>query len=501
MKPSTAISRLLIINALFAFAATAALSQNPVWFRVNMKAQARLGNFNPTIDTVNVAVIANGWTGLSWRLMDVPIVDSIFESIVPFPDLLIGERMEYRFSYCHRGVEISESVPSRSLTLLSGGQIPPLVWFNNDSLGARPARVVFAANMLTYILNGQFNVAADTLVVRGNFNSWYGNDHRLLPTDEPSLYRDTVTLSLTPGAVLEYKYVSVSPAREDIWESGANRIAAYTGASTFVIETAKPMFVNTALTSRTVDVKFVVDTRTAYRKLKAEGMLLGISRTDTARSLETVRIVGSQPTLNGWQWSDGNDRWRLYDDGTHGDIKAGDSLFSTTVSFPQGTQKGAEYKYSINLQDNEAGSAKNHLLNINDESFAQVIQDVFGSQDTLYARYGGLVSVTEASDQLLPLAHRLEQNFPNPFNPHTTIRWSLGHEARVTLRVYDVLGREVAALIDGYKQAGHYRIEFDGTRLASGVYLYKLEVIPEATARTGDRLKPFAEFKRMVLVK
>lgn len=68
----------------------------------------------------------------------------------------------------------------------------------------------------------------------------------------------------------------------------------------------------------------------------------------------------------------------------------------------------------------------------------------------------------------------LEQNFPNPFNPGTTISWQSPVDSWQTLTVYDLLGREVATLVDEFKPAGKHEISFDGSKLSSGVYLYKL---------------------------
>ena len=85
--------------------------------------------------------------------------------------------------------------------------------------------------------------------------------------------------------------------------------------------------------------------------------------------------------------------------------------------------------------------------------------------------------------------YRLEQNYPNPFNPATRIAYSIQKPGFVSLKVYDILGREVATLVNGYQQAKNYTINFDAGRLASGIYLYKL--------KTGD----FVQTKKMLLLK
>jgi FtsP/CotA-like multicopper oxidase with cupredoxin domain len=89
-------------------------------------------------------------------------------------------------------------------------------------------------------------------------------------------------------------------------------------------------------------------------------------------------------------------------------------------------------------------------------------------------RVSGLTEV-EGADEKAPAGFRLHQNYPNPFNPTTNIKFEVPHEGLVTLKVYDLSGREVETLVDGIRSAGNYEISFDASQLASGVYLYKLQ--------------------------
>jgi len=89
----------------------------------------------------------------------------------------------------------------------------------------------------------------------------------------------------------------------------------------------------------------------------------------------------------------------------------------------------------------------------------------------------------------IPLRFALEQNYPNPFNPSTNIKFQLPKQVFVTVKIFDVMGREVATLVNETKQAGYHSIEFNGTDLSSGLYFYKIEA--------GD----FTDTKKMILVK
>jgi len=109
--------------------------------------------------------------------------------------------------------------------------------------------------------------------------------------------------------------------------------------------------------------------------------------------------------------------------------------------------------------------------------------------------------IVSLDDELaaLPEDYNLFQNYPNPFNPTTTIRYSITKPDLVRIKIYDILGREVKTLVNEFKQAGTYEIQFsakggsasggDATGLASGIYLYRIE--------SGE----FIQVKKMILLK
>ncbi|MDI6803891.1 MAG: T9SS type A sorting domain-containing protein, partial [Bacteroidota bacterium] len=103
----------------------------------------------------------------------------------------------------------------------------------------------------------------------------------------------------------------------------------------------------------------------------------------------------------------------------------------------------------------------------------------------------------ENSYNNIPAEYVLEQNHPNPFNPTTQIGYALPEASYVTLKVYDVLGREVEQLVDGYKETGYYEVEWDASQFSSGLYFYKLVVSSVEPLQVGN----YFSVKKMLLAK
>jgi len=106
-----------------------------------------------------------------------------------------------------------------------------------------------------------------------------------------------------------------------------------------------------------------------------------------------------------------------------------------------------------------------------------------------YTIYAIVSDVQERYSETIPANYLLEQNYPNPFNPSTNLKYGLPKSGYVTLKVYDMIGREVRTLVDRLQAAGTYQVNFDAKGLPTGLYFYRLSV--------GNHV----ETKRMLLVK
>ena len=120
------------------------------------------------------------------------------------------------------------------------------------------------------------------------------------------------------------------------------------------------------------------------------------------------------------------------------------------------------------------------------------------SENTVNEVYSGFWYVNQtlvgiSDGQVIPKKFEIFQNYPNPFNPTTTIKYSVpigvNSHSPLQLKVYDILGREIAALVNETKAPGNYEINFNASNLASGVYFYRLQA--------GS----FIQVKKMILMK
>ncbi len=145
-------------------------------------------------------------------------------------------------------------------------------------------------------------------------------------------------------------------------------------------------------------------------------------------------------------------------------------------------------------------------------SFDRDISGTFYRGNVAYVGYGPANVYFDAIDLNLdvpdagnsPGSFSLSQNYPNPFNPSTTIRYGLPARSQVTLTVFNTLGELVALLHNGEEDAGYHEVKFDGSRLPSGVYFYRMQVRPLDSARGRDSKSgagDFVQTRKLVLLR
>ncbi len=172
----------------------------------------------------------------------------------------------------------------------------------------------------------------------------------------------------------------------------------------------------------------------------------------------------------------------LFDNDKNGKLNAGDDI--VLVEYPQGTI----FKLSWRIKFNNPVSGTPIPPRGNDE-YIFVSSRPFRVGDEIKFSTVNIPVGISSENNGIPSKFYLQQNFPNPFNPSTTIKYSVAQTALISIKVFDVLGREVATLVNEFQQPGSYVKTLRATSLPSGVYFYRL------TAGS------YAETKKMLLVK
>jgi hypothetical protein len=482
-----------ILYFFFAMLITGAVfAQNSVEFRVNMSIKALKGQFTPGTDAVKLSGNFNGWNNGVDQMTDED-GDSIYTVTIDTFD--VGEQLIYKFI---KAAGDWESDPNREYTVPAGASVIE-VWFDRDSVyeagTTKSVAITFSCNMEFEIVSGRFNPATDTLTVRGSFNGWSGDDIMAQSASDPNYYEKTVDYVTSVGEVINYKYAYIN-ATGVAWEGDPNKTYEisqddFDAASAFVERTYNDLTLDN-VTNNVVTIKFVVDITGAVSSVTGQPF----------ETIENVVLCGANPPLQwpggGWPDSDSlavKDKF-LFNDGTHGDEVAGDSFWSLDLDFPQYSPLRIQYKYGANWalpsntgsNDNESSVGTDHFINLTSDLLSATVRNqwsVMGDHQLVDVVTVGVEEIPDA----VPAVYSLSQNYPNPFNPVTNIRFAIPEGGLVTMKVYNLLGQEVASLVNEYKNAGTYNVDFDGVNLTSGVYFY--------TINAGN----YTATKKMILMK
>lgn len=386
------------------------------------------------------------------------------------------------------------------------------VWWNDipggDFGGTDSANIVFGVDMSAAVQNNGFEIG-DTLEVRFGYELSSNEVHTIQMTHVggTQMYQaNAKNISVIFGEYLYYQYYMIKKGVEErevyynfnydgsIPNAAERRrvIIANKNAEIADIKAAggeerrMPFFRNRNLLAREVTVHVECDLRPAYAAVAAGKTLNDIQGAQNISLVSQINGVAmngpfsnySEGAWAGWGSSLMADTNRvMYDDGTHGDATAGDSIFTLTyVLHPDsGHTVAQECKFGINGGDNEGGEGgygNNHIVNIDDSKSESYLYIAFGSINPTF--YSDWTPTRGVAVEDVPSEYTLAQNYPNPFNPVTTISFTIPSSANVKLSVFDMTGRHVKTLVNGYVNSGAYDVIFDGANLSSGVYFYQL---------------------------
>ena len=165
------------------------------------------------------------------------------------------------------------------------------------------------------------------------------------------------------------------------------------------------------------------------------------------------------------------------------------------IYYTRSTDYGSTWETETRITNNTSDS-ENSFVVVSDSAVHLIWQDDPANNDDIYYKRnptGNIITDVVCISNNIPTEFKLNQNYPNPFNPSTTIRFQLPASSDVKLKVYDILGNEVATLVDEYKSSGTYKVEFNLasniSNHASGIYFYQL--------KAGEYL----ETRKMILLK
>ena len=315
--------------------------------------------------------------------------------------------------------------------------------------------VTFRVNMAAKVYNQLWDPATDSVAIRGSFQAdagdpngdWTGFYYKMSLIQD-TVYAVTVTFpSSKIGNLYDYKYV-IGP---DSWEGASNRL--------FTCPTKDSVLSIYWFADDSSHVANKLVTNTVTFKANISSFLgAGSSYLDSTK--DSLLVDGLDWNGHGTLVS-GNRKM------TANNSVAGE--YSTTLRIAGVLGDSCEWKFhaypvcDFNNSGYETGSNRWYVFQA-DESVVNI--------PVIVPRFGGFSDIS--IDENVPNSTKLSQNYPNPFNPSTRIEYTVPATGLVSLKIFDLLGREVTTLVNKERTAGSYSVDFNAAHLTSGIYFYKL---------------------------
>ncbi len=370
-------------------------------------------------------------------------------------------------------------------------------WNNaNPDIQLASGNVAFTVDMGVLEEIGVYDPAVDKLQIRGGFNGWSDSDPARSTMNQDPLFPEQWFLTIPfenqeVGKDQTYKYYAIlaNPGIwTDTWErplstGGGDRAVTFKGEANqqetkLYYDDVHPAFVITK--DKSVQIKFRVDMKDAFDPSKVAVPM------EVADKLYWLPRQPLFQRIMGWEGAeDAIEQFELTD-------PDGDKIYEGTLTVNGPAFNAFEYRYGYKKASDASWQREATALGTTVSGRVRYIpqtaprtftQPYTAPLDSWLADAdkssqfetwpSGLSSVRDLEFGL-PNQYSLEQNYPNPFNPTTIIRFSVPKDQLVSLKVYNVLGQEVAVLVNKEMKAGSYEFDFNASKLSSGIYFYKL---------------------------
>jgi uncharacterized protein (DUF2164 family) len=467
-------------------------------------------------DIVRVAGNFNSWGSSTDTLTDGDN-DSVYTKTISLTE---NQALQYKFLKTPRGGVDWEGGSNREYTVPVGGGTIPVAYFDYDTVINTPinANILFQVDMNPYMQIGYFRPdLGDSVEVRGAFNSWLGSKMEE-NVFSPGIYEFTLPYSGTAYDDIAFKYFM------DIDSANAlTRWPAFSGTIRDGICYEHPSERGDGNRIFNVGTGGNVTTPSHYYSSINPGGIIPAGDTVTVTlsvnmnpakaytipfnpATDTVRLIFTDAS---WTWTYWQQRLQAGFPVTGGILPSavdGDSVYSFTFDLVGPASYNLQYRYTYYQPGNVTVEQGGGLgaQNPNNSRFVMPTTpnvfprsysaptDIWKKSTPLPAEplpLNGVTGVGEGAGGGLPLVYALSQNYPNPFNPSTKIEFTLAQKEHVVLRVYNMLGQEVATVLNAEKAAGRYTVDFNAERLGTGVYFYRIDA------------GTFRQVKKMVVMK
>ncbi|MCA0445547.1 MAG: T9SS type A sorting domain-containing protein [Bacteroidetes bacterium] len=500
-----------------------------VHFRVNMQDESSLDKFNSKSDVVTVRGSFNGWSASDTLKPEIRHDDMCcglatyeaehyYSKTVLIPKDFAGE-IKYKFVYSN-ATETNWESSSDRVFMLSGDTTLYMKWFDggwivDPSIEGFPYKIKAEVYMEKAINTNGFNKSTDTLIARFGF---LGSGSKTVdaklkaPIFSTSFSGETGVDSLyaKPGSVVFYQYYKKNADGEfeefyfDYYntepQSAAPKFRKLTipehGNTVYTQDFLEdefsthrqPFFKNMSKLGDSTLFTLNVDLRPALFYTESLGGTLsdiqGGPLVVDSENIRSLPVYINGPAVGGWK------PWNADSLGESRKLKNnGKGQWTIDIQYTPDATVSQEFKLSIGGADNEAGLGKYHIANLFPSStnstsvqFGQIQPSRYWMDENNYwdfpnfwcFRNGYPCIVPHVESGQLPDKYSISA-YPNPFNPATLISYSIPQAGKVSLKVFDLLGRQVAILTDEIKPAGMHQIPFRGDDLASGIYIVRME--------------------------